>query len=673
MKKGICLIIFGLMTILAWAQPDIAISQANSLKKALAQAPNDSSRVLILAQLSRCYTATNLRIAEAYSQKGFTLAAKIGYGDGKLLCALSLGFIKVRTYDHAKALQLLFEAKEYAESHGKFAEQAKAISYISSIYALNKDYEKALKYMQQAKSIQKNHRISEASNPINLPLGVIYRDMGNVDSALTCFQKAFELQTSNELPYISSTAFYLADLYAKMGQPEKAFQYYRKCIFYSTHFRNDYALPRAQLGLAKLFEKMGKLDSTIYYSKKVLTNNTENPYFYMTAFGAATLLAEIYNKDQRPNEALKYYKIASTAKDSLFSIDKMRRIEKIMFEEKDREMVLQRQLEANRLAFQNQIRLYSLSGILVTILVILFIVYRNNHQKQKANARLQEQKEKVESALSQLRATQAQLIQSEKLASLGELTAGIAHEIQNPLNFVNNFAEISVDLAKEINEEIDKDPIDKEFVKELMGDLTQNQQKINHHGQRASAIVKGMLEHSRSRDVIHRVSTDLNALADEYLRLSYHGLRAKDSSFNATMETHFDPELPKIEVIPQDIGRVLLNLINNAFYAVNQRNNAVETLHATSLPYQPTVTVSTKKLAAAIEISVKDNGNGIPEAIKDKIFQPFFTTKPTGQGTGLGLSLAYDIVTKGHGGTLNFESKAGVGTTFVLNLRIENA
>ena len=284
-------------------------------------------------------------------------------------------------------------------------------------------------------------------------------------------------------------------------------------------------------------------------------------------------------------------------------------------------------------------------------------------------------------SLETLRATQAQLIQSEKLASLGELTAGIAHEIQNPLNFVNNFAEISVDMAEELREEIKKPEIDKGLIEELATDLALNQEKINHHGKRASAIVKGMLEHSRTSTGI-KEPTDLNALADEYLRLVYHGLRAKDSSFNATMETHFDPDLPHVEVVPQDIGRVILNLINNAFYAVAERSRStvaersrsavqqrtVETLHATSLPYQPTVIISTKRLDNAIEISVKDNGIGIPDAIKDKIFQPFFTTKPTGQGTGLGLSLAYDIVTKGHGGTLEVSSVPNEGTEFIIQL-----
>jgi signal transduction histidine kinase len=284
-----------------------------------------------------------------------------------------------------------------------------------------------------------------------------------------------------------------------------------------------------------------------------------------------------------------------------------------------------------------------------------------------------------------LKASQAQLIQSEKLASLGELTAGIAHEIQNPLNFVNNFSELSVELAEELKEEINKLELDKGLIEELAADLATNQEKINHHGKRASAIVKGMLEHSRTGDAMNRVSTDLNALADEYLRLAYHGLRAKDSSFNAIIETHFDPDLPKIEVIPQDIGRVLLNLINNAFYAVAERSRSTvnEKARQGIESYSPTVTLSTRlrlrsTTESTIEISVKDNGNGIPEAIKDKIFQPFFTTKPTGQGTGLGLSLAYDIVTKGHGGSLEVKTTVdagnpnaiakGLGTEFIITL-----
>ncbi|MBU1369172.1 MAG: GHKL domain-containing protein, partial [Bacteroidetes bacterium] len=272
-------------------------------------------------------------------------------------------------------------------------------------------------------------------------------------------------------------------------------------------------------------------------------------------------------------------------------------------------------------------------------------------------------RQKAEEALFELKAAQAQLIQSEKMASLGELTAGIAHEIQNPLNFVNNFSEVSFEMIEEMWEEIEKG--DLEEAKALAEDVRANLEKINHHGKRADAIVKGMLQHSRSSSG-QKEPTDINALADEYLRLSYHGLRAKDNSFNASFKTAFDETLPKINVIPQDIGRVLLNLINNAFYAVDNKAKEIE------VPYKPEVVVSTKLQNGSIEIRIKDNGSGIPENIKAKIFQPFFTTKPTGSGTGLGLSLSYDIV-KAHGGELKVETIAGESTDFIIIIKcIEN-
>jgi signal transduction histidine kinase len=258
------------------------------------------------------------------------------------------------------------------------------------------------------------------------------------------------------------------------------------------------------------------------------------------------------------------------------------------------------------------------------------------------------------------------------MASLGELTAGIAHEIQNPLNFVNNFSEVSKELIVEMNEELEDSSRQYaagsmqsgeeklKIAEEIAGDIKQNLEKINHHGKRAADIVKGMLQHSRTSSG-QKEPTDINALCDEYLRLAYHGLKAKDKSFNADFKSKFDPNLPKINIIPQDIGRVLLNLINNAFYAVNERSKKGEE------GYKSTVSVSTAKVDDKLEIKVADNGNGIPESITDKIFQPFFTTKPTGQGTGLGLSLSYDIV-KAHGGELKVETKEGEGTTFIILL-----
>jgi signal transduction histidine kinase len=277
----------------------------------------------------------------------------------------------------------------------------------------------------------------------------------------------------------------------------------------------------------------------------------------------------------------------------------------------------------------------------------------------------------LEKSLLELKATQAQLIHSEKMASLGELTAGIAHEIQNPLNFVNNFSEVSAELVEEMKEAIagSRWPV----ADEIAENIKQNLEKINHHGKRADAIVKGMLQHSRISSG-QKEPTDINALADEYLRLAYHGLRAKDKSFNATLITDFDETIGKINIIPQDIGRVILNLITNAFYAVNEKKRSgtlqgFKTLGGLD-DYEPTVSLITKKSGGNVLISVKDNGNGIPENIKEKIFQPFFTTKPTGQGTGLGLSLSYDIV-KAHGGEINFTSNHD-GTSFNILLKIQN-
>ena len=287
---------------------------------------------------------------------------------------------------------------------------------------------------------------------------------------------------------------------------------------------------------------------------------------------------------------------------------------------------------------------------------------------KKKNEELQnkvdEKTAELRKSLSDLKATQTQLIQSEKMASLGELTAGIAHEIQNPLNFVNNFSEVNKELLGEMNEEIKKGNFSE--VSSLAKDITANEDKINHHGKRADAIVKGMLQHSRNSSGV-KEPTDINALADEYLRLAYHGLRAKDKSFNATLKTDYDEAIGNISVIPQDIGRVVLNLITNAFYAVTEKRNL--SAGSTGQPYEPTVSVSTKKVEDRVFISVKDNGPDIPQKVLDKIFQPFFTTKPTGQGTGLGLSLSYDIV-RAHGGELRVETEEGVGSEFTIQLPV---
>jgi signal transduction histidine kinase len=272
--------------------------------------------------------------------------------------------------------------------------------------------------------------------------------------------------------------------------------------------------------------------------------------------------------------------------------------------------------------------------------------------------RVEQRTNQLNQSLENLKATQTQLIQSEKMASLGELTAGIAHEIQNPLNFVNNFSEVNAELIDEAGKEIDSGNISD--LKTIFDSIRENERKIIHHGKRADSIVKSMLLHSRRNNGV-KEPADINALADEYLKLSYHGLRAKDKSFNATLQTDFDETIPEINIIAQDIARVLVNLYNNAFYAVSEKKAWQ------SGTFEPTVSVHTRRAGTRVEIHVRDNGNGIPKDVIEKIFQPFFTTKPAGQGTGLGLSLSYDII-KAHGGDLNIETKEGEWTEFTIIL-----
>ena len=294
-----------------------------------------------------------------------------------------------------------------------------------------------------------------------------------------------------------------------------------------------------------------------------------------------------------------------------------------------------------------------------TTAILLEETIEELEQKRKA---IEDSNDALQKSLQELKAAQSQLIQSEKMASLGELTAGIAHEIQNPLNFVNNFSEVSKELLEEMLEEIENG--DMEEVNTIAQDVIQNLEKINHHGKRADGIVKGMLQHSRSSSGT-KEDTDINVLVDEYLRLAYHGLRAKDKSFNATLESNFDDSIKHINITPQDIGRVVLNLITNAFYAVNEKKKMqIE-------GYKPKVSVETKKIKDQVEIRVSDNGNGIPKKLLDKIFQPFFTTKPTGQGTGLGLSLSYDII-KSHDGDIKVNTKENEGTAFIITLPTTN-
>ena len=498
---------------------------------------------------------------------------------------------------------------------------------------------------------------------VNKNLTWVYTELNQLDSALIFGQKSlayFSGLSFTDKMYEGDALSNIGNIYLKMGNSALAKQALIKSVQLSEKQHNLSSLGWICISLAKLYKVEIKTDSSIFYAKKALANFKKVGATYPTV-AAYDLLFSEYNEQNKKDSAFAYLRLVSAFKDSLNKVDKknLQAFQNVGFDEQLR---LQ-EMEKEKIQTQNKIRSYAMMGGIIFFLAIGLILYRNNRHKQKANKVLQ-------TTLTNLKATQTQLIQSEKMASLGKLTAGIAHEIQNPLNFVNNFSEINTELIEEMKEEMDKGNITD--AKVIANDIKANEEKINHHGKRADAIVKGMLQHGHSSSGV-KEPTDINKLAAEYLRLAYHGLRAKDKSFNATMKTSFDESMGNINIVPQDIGRVILNLITNAFYAAplpppEKIGTGAGGFLYPDYKHSPTVWVSTKKVGDKVFISVKDNGPGIPEKILDKIFQPFFTTKPTGQGTGLGLSMSYDIV-NAHGGELKVETKEdGGGTTFIIIL-----
>ena len=574
--------------------------------------------------------------------------------------------------NYIKGLECHHKAVAIAEATGNKSLLAIAQNQMAHIYKDREEYEKALRMYSSARDNAKFGNSSEAILWPMMNLGAVFLGTNQLDSALyyssEAYAKSNQLNIPRNAPYLLMN---IAGAYSKMGNNKQAVSYYDLAIKealknQSPRFRN-----LVYLSYAEHFERNHQQDSCVFYAHKAI-DAVQNSVFLYLSMKPAKLLTDIY-ETSNADSTLKYLKIYRTANDSLFSTRANQQLQMMTFEEDQR----QQELAAQKEKYQYKIKMNVMLGGLGTFLLLALVLYRNNKQKQKANSLLHRQKEEIQTALSQLKSTQAQLVHSEKMASLGELTAGIAHEIQNPLNFVNNFSEVNTELIDELQHELKTGNTTEAIT--ISNHIKDNEEKIMHHGKRADAIVKGMLQHSRSSSGV-KEPTDINALADEYLRLAYHGLRAKDKTFNATMKTDYDQSIGLVNVIPQDIGRVILNLITNAFYAVSTFTTKSP---EGDLPYTPTVTVSTRKIslshphsvahrigdlgAKRVEVTVSDNGPGIPASALDKIFQPFFTTKPTGQGTGLGLSLSYDIV-KAHGGELSVETKEGEGTTFIIRL-----
>jgi two-component system, NtrC family, sensor kinase len=615
---------------------------------------HDTTRALLLAQLGNYYKYKKPDSGLYYAYQGLALSRQIEFEKGQVNALGYIGITLIVLGNDAKALQVNLQAMKIAEENNLIPPKVAILGQLGMIHTRSGDYSKALTYNRESMKLADSlNDIGFYTNALN-NIADTYLKMNQLDSALYYGQLAYDQPTYQQISFARHRALItLGKIQNGRGNNELALSYFKQSLPIILEFNRIIA---SNIAIAQLFHQQQMPDSSISYAQKALEMARKNG-LYTDVIDASLLLSELY-ESRDLQKAIDFTKTAIAYKDSLYNLGRATALENFMsFDTQER----QYEIETAKTAYQNEIKQYVLLAGLGVIVLIAFILYRNNRLKQKANKVL-------ETALGNLKSTQAQLVQSEKMASLGELTAGIAHEIQNPLNFVNNFSEVNEELLTEMKDNLSQGKIDNAIA--LANDALENQKKINHHGKRADGIVKGMLQHSRASSN-QRESTNINTLVDEYLRLAFHGMCAKDKSFNTAINTNFDESIGNINIVRQDIGRVILNLLNNAFYTVAEKSAfakaSADEGKQQGDKFEPTVSIATKKADGKVLISVKDNGIGIAPRSLDKIFQPFFTTKPTGQGTGLGLSLSYDIV-KAHGGELNLQTVEGEGSEFTISL-----
>lgn len=647
--------------------------RVTSLNHALDTASTSSSKINAYKELGYYYQNVNAKKALDYFEEGIQIASD---SEDSLQIAniyYSKGYTWTRLNELTNALSDYFDAARIYKKINDSYRLGNTYMAITNVYVQNGDQKKQQEYMNLTEDLALKENDSMQLSSFYGQKGVIYDQQNKLDSAVIFLKKGLNIG------YAIKDTITIINGHVNLGLTQKhlnknqdALENFRKALSFSSNDNNFYSLCviHNNIGATYLQTKDFRLAESSFklsidYAKKAgfnpaLLENYKN-------------LSELYETEKAFEQQSQYLKKYYNLKDSLYTVEKETQLSQLesvyVIEKKDLQLETQElAIEKKNIQNTTYIILFAFSVLTLALLLVYYFKSRKKNQLLTSkNTLINKQKETLEDTLKDLKMTQAQLIQSEKMASLGELTAGIAHEIQNPLNFVNNFSEVSTELIEEMNEEINSKNY--EDVKDIAIDVKANLEKIIHHGKRADGIVKGMLQHSRSGSG-KKEPTDINKLADEYLRLAYHGLRAKDKSFNAELKSDYDESISKVPVISQDIGRVILNLFTNAFYAVHEKSNLVRA--SKNVTYNPTVSISTKKIKDSIEIKVSDNGSGISNTVKDKIFQPFFTTKPTGQGTGLGLSMSYDIITKGHGGDITVNSETGEGTTFTIILPIVN-
>ena len=622
-------------------EAEAVLEESLALYKSIGEESNCSPIYEYIGIINRAQGKLEVSLKSIY--KALELSQVIEDVENEITHYYQLGVTYRSLGNYEKCLDHLFKCLSLSRSNGHPITEGYSINVIGSVFYEIEDYVKAQQYFQEGWQIRKKlgDKWGEAGSLDNI--GKTFSKLGDWEKAISYCEQSLEInKTIGNKNGQANALLHIAEAYKETGDFQLAERYGKE----SLQIRQSVG---ERKGEAEALLFLGKLMLTNYNpsTKKQLLQLLLKALSIAKEVKSTNLLSKIHYVLYKQYNITEDYKTALTHLESHYDLEKQ--LHKDAVDQKIVNIEITHRIEESKKEAEIfRLRNVELAGL-----------YEES-KKQKEEIELQ--KRQVEATLEELKTTQAQLIQSEKMASLGELTAGIAHEIQNPLNFVNNFSQISNELLEEMKEEMIEG--NTEEVAEIISMLSQNIEKIHHHGERASGIVKGMLQHSRANKG-EKESTDINALCEEYLRLAYHGVRAKDKSFNVEMKTSFDESIGKINVLPQDIGRVILNLITNAFYAVGERSKEG------AENFKPFVTVCTRKEDGAVNIEVKDNGTGIPKDKIDKIFQPFFTTKPTGQGTGLGLSLSYDIV-KAHGGNLEVESVFGNYTIFTVFLPIIN-